>query len=267
MLIDTHCHLTHERYGDDLPGVLAGASEAGVGGVVAIASDLGDADAVARLPDLREADGGAGEGWPDLWGTAGVHPHEAEDAPRRLRDRLVARSSPPGAVVALGECGLDYHYDFSPRGVQRRVLDAHVEAASETGLPLVVHCRAAEGDMTAAVREAGGAGVRGVLHCFAGHDGLLDAALEEGWLVSLTGLVTFPSFTGAGAVRRIPGDRYMLETDGPYMAPVPRRGRRNEPAFLPYIRDAVARLRDEAPSEVERATTANARRFFGLPGS
>lgn len=267
MLIDTHCHLTHERYGDDLPGVLARADGAGVGGVVAIASDLGDADAVARLPDRREADGGAGEGWPDLWGTAGVHPHEAEDAPRGLRDLLVARSSPPGAVVALGECGLDYHYDFSPRRVQRRVLGAHVEAACETGLPLVVHCRSAEGDMTAVVREAGGAGVRGVLHCFAGDDGLLDAALEEGWLVSLTGLVTFPSFAGAGAVRRIPGDRYMLETDGPYMAPVPRRGRRNEPAFLPHIRDEVARLRDETPSEVERATTANARRFFGLPGS
>ena len=265
MLIDTHCHLTHERYGADLPGVLASAVGAGVGGVVAIASGLGDADAVARLPDRRDADGG--EEWPDLWGTAGVHPHEAEDAPRRLRDRLVARSSPPGAIVALGECGLDYHYDFSPREVQRRVLGAHLEAASETGLPLVVHCRAAEGDMTAVVREAGEGGVRGVLHCFAGDDGLLDAALEEGWLVSLTGLVTFPSFAGAGAVRRIPGDRYMLETDGPYMAPVPRRGRRNEPAFLPHIRDGVARLRDETPSEVERATTANARRFFGLPGS
>ena len=267
MLIDTHCHLTHERYGDDLPAVLARAGGAGVGGVVAIASDLGDADDVARLPELREADGGAGEGWPDLWGTAGVHPHEAEDAPRGLRDLLVARSSPPGAVVALGECGLDYHYDFSPRRVQRSVLGAHVEAASETGLPLVVHCRAAEGDMTAVVREAGGAGVGGVLHCFAGDDGLLDAVLEEGWLVSLTGLVTFPSFAGADAVRRTPGDRYMLETDGPYMAPVPRRGRRNEPAFLPHIRDGVARLRGETPAEVERATTANARRFFGLPGS
>lgn len=266
MLIDTHCHLTDERYGDDLSEVLARAKEAGVGGVVAVASDLEDAAEVSRLPKRGAGEGEAGGSWPDLWGTVGVHPHEAGNAPRGLRELLLARSSAGGSVVALGECGLDYHYDFSPRPVQRRVVGVHVEAAAESGLPLVVHCREAERDVMDVLRDAGEAGVRGVLHCFAGDDELLDTALEEGWLVSLTGLVTFSSFEGAGAVQRVPSDRYMLETDGPYMAPVPRRGRRNEPAFLPHIRDEVARIRGQTPTEVERDTTENARRFFHLRG-
>ncbi len=267
MLIDTHCHLTDERFRDDFPGVLARAKEAGVGGVVAIASDLEDSVAVSRLPERSAEAGDAGASWPDLWGTVGVHPHGAGRARPGLRDALLARASAGNAVVALGECGLDYHYDFSPRRMQRHVLGVHLEAAAESGLPLVVHCRDAERDMMDVVRDAAESGVRGVLHCFAGDDDLLDGALDAEWLVSLTGLVTFASFGGAGGVRRLPRDRYMLETDGPYMAPVPRRGRRNEPAFLAHIRDEVARIRGETPADVERDTTDNAHRFFRLHGS
>ena len=267
MLIDTHCHLTDERYGDDLAEVLVRAKEAGVGGVIAIASDLEDAVEAGRLPGRGAGDRQADGSWPDLWSTVGVHPHEAGNARPGLREALLGRCSAGGAVVALGECGLDYHYDFCAPRVQRRILGVHLEVAAESGLPLVVHCRAAERDMMDVLRDADEAGVRGVLHCFTGDDELLDAALDAGWLVSLTGLVTFASFEGAGAVERLPSDRYMLETDGPYMAPVPRRGRRNEPAFLPHIRDEVARMRGETPPEVERDTSDNARRFFRVQGS
>ena len=261
MLIDTHCHLTHERFREDLPDLLESARRAGVGGIIAVASDLDDARVVRELWTGR---GDPNPEEPAIWGTAGVHPHEASAATSGLREALIEAVESDSRVVALGECGLDYHYDFSPSGVQRRVFDAHMETAQETGFPLVVHCREADEDMKAALREAAAVGVRGVLHCFAGDSDLLDAALEGEWMVSFTGIVTFASFHGEEAVRRVPRDRYMLETDGPYMAPVPLRGRRNEPALVPHIRDRVAELRGESGSTVERDTTDTARRFFGL---
>ncbi len=261
MLIDTHCHLTHERFNGDLPEVLENARQAGVGAIIAIASDLDDSRAVRELWEEDESSDSAGL---EIWGTAGVHPHEASAAPSGLRDCLIEAVESDSRVIALGECGLDYHYDHSPRRVQRRVFDGHIELAQDTGLPLVVHCRAAEDDMKDALRAAQSARARGVLHCFPGDPDLLDAALEADWMVSFTGLVTFASFEGEEAVRRVPRDRYMLETDGPYMAPVPFRGRRNEPAMVPHIRDRVAELRGESGSDVENDTTDNARRFFGL---
>ncbi len=260
-MIDTHCHLTHERFDEDLADVLVNAHTAGVRGVVAIASSIEDSRAVRELCIEREDSDTTG---PTIWGTAGIHPHEASEAPPNLRESLTAAVGADSYVVALGECGLDYHYDLSPRALQRRVFDSHVELGNETGLPLVVHCRDANEDMRAALRVAESAGVYGVLHCFPGDPDLLDAALEVGWLVSFTGLVTFASFDGAEAVRRVPRDRYMLETDGPYMAPVPLRGRRNEPAFITHIRDRVGELRGESGSEVEQDTTETARRFFRL---
>jgi TatD DNase family protein len=283
MLIDTHCHLTHERYDADRTEVLLRARAAGVVEVVSVASDLDDATAVQELADrLRKGaegrttaegatgedrgSGTSGEAVPParVWGTAGVHPHEAAGAPRDLRARLEAFLDEHPGVVAVGECGLDYHYDLSPRPVQRGVFRLQIEVAEARGLPLVVHCREAEADMAPIVRAAGEAGVRGVLHCFPGDLDLLETALEAGWFVSFTGLVTFPSWEGAEAVRRVEKDRFMLETDGPYMAPVPHRGKRNEPAWIPRIRDRVAELRGERPQEVERATTDSARRLFGL---
>ncbi|MEX1259018.1 MAG: TatD family hydrolase [Gemmatimonadota bacterium] len=261
MLLDTHCHLTDARYRGELSGVLERAAGAGVSGVIAIASDLRDAERVRALLTESAAPGGGGA---RIWGTAGVHPHEAAKAPADFRERLREALAHP-EVVAVGECGLDFHYDFSPRDSQRRVFDEHIEVASELDLPLVVHCREAEEEMTERVLEAGKAGVRGVLHCFPGDPGLLTAALDAGWLVSFTGLVTFKSFDGVEAVRNVPADRYMLETDGPYMAPVPYRGKRNEPAFLPLIRDRMAELRGEAPEKVECDTSETACRFFRLP--
>jgi TatD DNase family protein len=252
MLFDTHCHLTDEAFRGDLAAVLARARDAGVDRVVCIASTVQDAqDALARVADGER-----------VWCTAGTHPHEAS----RWRPGDAARLREVAAdprVVALGECGLDYHYDHSPRDVQRSVLDAHVELAAETGLPLVVHSRSAEAD-TAAVLRSLPDGVRGVLHCFGGGDELLEAALPRGWYVSVTGLVTFRRFDGAGWLARLPEDRLMLETDAPYMAPVPHRGKRNEPAWVVEVARAVALHRGEAFEAVCDYTSRNAERFFGL---
>ena len=261
MLIDTHCHLSHERYASDLPGVLERAAAEGVGGVVCIASDLEDARVLVDLVD-NHGEGGS----PRLLRTAGVHPHHASQASASLRTGLLEELARDPRPVAVGECGLDFHYDFATPTDQRAVFGLQIEVAGDTGLPLVVHCREAEAEMIPMVREAGAAGVRGVLHCFPGDLELLEVAMEAGWFVSFTGLVTFRSFQGEEAVRRVLPHRYMLETDGPYMAPVPHRGRRNEPAFVSRIRDRVAELRGETPDTVTTATTANARAFFGDPG-
>lgn len=266
MLIDTHCHLTDVRFQEDLPETLGRAHEAGLGAVVAIASDLEEAGAVRALwaPPAPSDSVGAGPIAPGIWGTAGIHPHEASKAAEGFARRLEETLRLDPRFVAIGECGLDYHYDFSPRGTQRRVFETQIAVAADVGLPLVVHCREAEEDMTPMVKAAGQAQVRGVLHCFPGDPTLLAAAMEAGWLVSFTGMITFRSFDGAEAVRAVPGDRYMLETDGPYLAPVPHRGKRNEPAFVAHVRDRVAEIRGESPARVERETTATAIQFFGL---
>lgn len=266
MLIDTHCHLTHERYAEDRLEVLTRAHSAGVGGVVGIASDLDDARGLHRFARTVAGSDGLEEGTAvsPVWTTVGIHPHQAETAPRDLRRRLDETLDEIPDAVAVGECGLDFHYDFSPRSAQRDVFRTHLDVARDRGLPVVVHCRDAEEEMAGIVAEAGRAGVFGVIHCFPGNLDLLEAAMGAGWYVSFTGLVTFRSFEGLEAVRRVPDDRYMLETDGPYMAPVPRRGRRNEPAWVPHIRDRVAEVRGEEPTIVETATTATARRFFSL---
>ncbi len=267
-LIDTHCHLTHERFDADRRTLLGRAAGAGVTTVVSIASELDDARRIAdEIVGTR-----AGV---RTFGTAGVHPHEVgalpdpevePEAAELVLDRLRGLLAREG-IVAVGECGLDFHYDFAPRKAQLAWFEAHLGVAKELGLPAVVHCRAAEDAMIPLVRQAGAAGVRGVLHCFPGHLPLLEAALDAGWSVSFTGIVTFSRFEGAEAVRRVPSGRYFLETDGPYLAPVPHRGKRNEPAYVSLIRNRVAELRGVSPATVEAETTDAARTFFGLPGA
>jgi len=261
MAVDTHCHLTHERYEDDRDAVLERALAAGVGTVVSIASDLTDAK---RVLDLVSLDPVAHPASPRILGTAGVHPHQASGAPSDLREQLSSALATHPGVVALGECGLDFHYDFSPRNVQHRVFDIHLEAADLEKVPLVVHCREAEEEMAILVRQAGDAGIRGVLHCFPGDVSLFEAAMEAGWMISFTGMTTFRSFEGADVVRAVPAGRYMVETDGPYMAPVPHRGKRNEPAWIPDIVAFIAGLRGETPDVVDRDTSLAASRFFGF---
>lgn len=249
---DSHLHLTDGRFDGDLGDVLARARAAGVTGMVTVGTDPEDA---RRARELAAAEEG-------VWCTAGLHPHEASrfspEAMEALEELLAAPE-----CVAVGETGLDFHYDNAPRAAQRESFRAHLELAARTGLPVVVHSRDADGETADLLREFSGR-VRGVLHCFTGGDGLLEAGLEAGWHVSFSGIATFGSWDGADRVRRVPADRLLVETDSPYLAPVPERGRRNEPAFVVHTCRALAEMRGEPPEETARRTTANARRLYGL---
>ncbi len=250
---DSHCHLTDAAYRDDLGETLERARAAAVEGVIAVASTHADSVDALRLACSHEA---------TMWSTAGLHPHHVTADPDRGEMAAVRKAATHPRCVAIGETGLDYHYDFAPRAAQRASFARHAELAGEMDLPLVVHSREAAADTAALVRECAGR-VRGVLHCFPGPGELLDEALAAGWFVSFTGIVTFRGYD-AGLVRAAPSERYMVETDGPYLAPVPMRGRRNEPAFVTHVAAAVADLRGEPVEKVAADTWANAVRFFGL---
>lgn len=250
MWIDTHAHLTDPRLAVDFDALRARAAAAGVAGVVAVATDLDDSARTVAL---------AGR-YPDIGATVGIHPHEAAAAPADWAPRLRELAQAPG-VVALGETGLDYHYLHSPKDVQRRLFLGQLALAAELGYPVVVHNRLADDDLLAILRDVGRT-VRGVLHCFAGGAALLEMALDVGWFVSFTGLITFRSFDGAELVRRVPSDRLMVETDSPYLAPAPHRGQRNEPAYVPLVGRRLAELRGETPDAVARTTARNAESFF-----
>jgi TatD DNase family protein len=168
-------------------------------------------------------------------------------------------------VVALGETGLDYHYDHAPRDVQRRLFDLHLALGAETGLPVVVHAREADHDIAAALRGAPRE-TRAVLHCFTGGRLAFEEAMARGWFVSFSGIASFRTFAVADLLREVPADRLLVETDAPYLAPVPMRGRRNEPAYLRHVAEAVAAHLDEGVEALAARTTANARSFYGLAG-
>lgn len=249
-MFDSHCHLTDDAFAEDLDAVLERAAAAGVNGIVTIASTAADAEAANRLAERHS----------NVWCTAGIHPHEASGAARDL-PRLGSLLSLP-RMVAVGETGLDYHYDNSPRDMQRRCFERHFELAAETGLPIVVHSRDANADTAAAVRSAHG--VRGVLHCFTGDSALLDTALAEDWYIGFGGMITFRNWNGEDLLAQVPADRLLLETDGPYLAPVPHRGHRNEPAWVALICEAAARIRNETSADLGAVTERNARVFYRL---
>lgn len=250
---DSHCHLTDAAFGDDLEAVFHRAAEAGVTRVVTIASSVEDARAAAELAAVR----------PGVWSTAGVHPHAAGDAAPDAIEAVRALVEERPEVVAVGETGLDYHYDNAPRGVQRALFDAHLALAAETGLPVVVHARDADDDIAAALRAMPD-GTAGVLHCFTGGDRAFSEAMTAGWYVSFSGIASFKSFGAAGLLQEVPADRLLIETDSPYLAPVPRRGRRNEPANVVHVAAAVAAHLGSTAAEVARRTSENARRFYRL---
>jgi TatD DNase family protein len=283
MLVDSHCHLTDERFHEDRGDVLLRARAAGVERILVVASDRADAEAVAALLDRADAraappltdrvdrqgapaltDRAEGmEGAPGLWGTAGIHPHEAGSARDGDLDaiRELIRTHP--GLVAVGETGLDFHYDHSPREVQEALFRNHMALGEELGLPVVVHSRSAD-EATARILLEWGTRVQGVLHCFTGGRELLDVALELGWMISFTGVITFKKYDAQELVRAVPRDRLMVETDAPYLAPAPHRGRRNEPAFVGHVAKELAALRGEDLEVVAGYTTHNAVRFFDL---
>lgn len=222
-------------------------------GMVTVGTDPEDARAALEL--AREHEG--------LWCTAGLHPHEADRFESGDTREALAELLEAPEAVAVGETGLDYHYDNAPRERQRESFRAHLELGASLDLPVVVHSRDADEDTAALLREAGPA-VGGVLHCFTGGAELLEAALELGWYVSFSGIVTFGSWNGDDLVRRVPAGRLLIETDSPYLAPVPERGHRNEPAFVAHTCRAVARARGEREEDVAERTLRNARDFYRL---
>lgn len=252
-MFDSHLHLTDERFAGEVDAVVRRARSAGVFRMVTVGTC--PADARAALALARRHPG-------VVFATAGLHPHDAsawdDEAESALRGLLHERE-----IVAVGEAGLDFHYDNSPRAMQREAFEAQLDLAVETGLPIVVHCRDADEAMIEILRDRG-ARVRGILHCFTGGEALLEAGLEAGWYVSFGGIATFHSFDGADLVRRVPEDRLLIETDSPYLAPVPLRGRRNEPSFLPHVRDRVAELRGVAAGDLAEQTTVATHAFYGL---
>ena len=253
MLIDSHCHLNYEGLVERQEEVLDAARARGVGGFLNIStrqSEWGDILATAD----RHA---------DVWASVGVHPHEA-DAHPDLGAAALVEGAAHAKVVAIGECGLDYYYDKSDRSAQRERFEAHIEAARTTGLPLIVHTRDAEDDtaemLGRATREGG---VTGVLHCFTGSADLSRKALDFGFFISLSGIVTFKNARDLqDTAKQVPLNRLLVETDSPFLAPVPNRGKTCEPAFVADTAAFVAGLRGQEPEALAEATTANFFRLF-----
>lgn len=252
--VDSHAHLADPAFDDDRDAVIERAVAAGAAAIVCIGESIAAAERAAALATAHPG---------VCFHTAGVHPHDAAgfDAARDLEAirREVRRSA-----VAIGECGLDYHYDHSPRDRQRAAFAAQLGLAGELRRPVVVHTREAEADTRVMVEDAGRSGVVGVLHCYTGSAELAEAALAVGWYVSFSGIVTFKRWTDDAVIRAVPDDRLLVESDSPYLAPVPHRGRRNEPAWVPLTAARVAAARGVDASEVAASTARNARRLFGL---
>jgi len=257
-MIDSHCHLADEVFTADLDAVIARAREAGVERALVILA-AGDAKEAAQARRVEEL-------WPDVRVAVGVHPHQAHefaDSPQRAADVVGEQIAGTPSVRAIGEIGLDYHYDFSPRDVQQAVFRSQVGLARERQLPVVIHTREADADTLAILREDGGGEVRGVLHCFTGDASLARAGLDLGFYISLAGIMTFPkALELRETVRGVPLDRLLTETDSPFLAPVPHRGRRNEPAHVTHIVAALADLHGLATADMASRTAANFHALF-----
>ncbi len=252
MLVDTHCHLASSEFDGDRAAVLERAWAAGVGRVVVIGETF---DAAERALGLAEQES-------RISVSTGVHPHEASTWNAETPSRLEALWRRP-AMVAAGEMGLDYHYDHSPREVQRRVLAEQLALAAAAGKPVVIHAREADEEVAAALREHPGAQV--ILHSFSSGPVLQRAGLDLDCYFSFSGMITFRNWNRDDLLREVPLERLLVETDAPYLAPVPHRGKRNEPAFVRQVAEQLARVRGLSPDEMITRTGENARRVFHLP--
>ncbi|MBL8835996.1 MAG: TatD family hydrolase [Alphaproteobacteria bacterium] len=252
MLIDSHCHLDYPDLAPDLSGVMARAANAGVGAMLTIGTRMRD------FPRVRAI----AEAYPHVFCSVGIHPHEAANESADAAALVAAAAHP--RVVGIGETGLDYFYDRSPRPQQQDNFRIHVAAAQQTGLPLIVHTRDADQDTAAILREAVGQGpLSGVLHCFTSSQWLAEQALALGFYVSISGIITFKNADELRrTVRSLPLDRLLVETDAPFLAPVPMRGRPCEPAFVAHTAAKVAELKGISRDELAARTTANFRTLF-----
>ena len=252
--IDSHAHLADPAFDTDRDDVVERARLAGARAVVCIGESIA---AAARARELAERFPGF------VHWTAGVHPHDAAGFDEE-RDLPLIRQAIERGASAVGECGLDYHYDHSPRESQLEAFAAQIALAGDTRRPLVVHTREAEADTARLVADAGRSGVRGVLHCFTGSHALARTGLDAGWMISFSGIVTFRKWDDVELLRLVPGDRLLVESDAPYLAPVPYRGKRNEPSFVPRTVEHLAAARAESALDLAAVTAENARRLFNL---
>ncbi|WP_324260190.1 TatD family hydrolase [Altererythrobacter sp. H2] len=254
MLIDSHCHLEYRGLVDDQPAVLARARQAGVGGFLNISTRLSEWDRVIATAE-RE---------PDVWASVGIHPHEA-DQHADLGAESLRKATEHPKVIAIGETGLDYYYDKSDRQVQRDLFRMHIGVSRETGLPLIIHTRDAEADTVAILEdELGKGGFPALIHCFTASAGFGRRVLDLGLTISLSGIVTFKNARELQEIaKEIPEDRLLVETDSPFLAPVPHRGKPCEPGFVRDTAAFVAGLRGMEPCDLAEITTRN---FFALFG-
>lgn len=255
MLVDSHCHLDFPDFAAELDDVVARARDAGVGRMVTICTYISRFDRILAVAERYD----------DIMCSLGVHPHQAaEEFEICTEERLIELSAHP-KVIGLGETGLDYFYDKSPRDQQQEAFRRHIRASAKTGLPLIIHTRDADVDTMRIVREetAGAAPVPGLLHCFSSGRALAEEALDYGFYLSLSGIVTFKkSEELRDIVRDVPLERILVETDAPYLAPMPYRGKRNEPAFVAKTAEVVASIKGVSAEEVAAITTDNFFRLF-----
>jgi TatD DNase family protein len=252
MLIDSHAHLDDPRFDSDRADALQRAWAAGVRKILTIGNGSGPDQMGCGIPMADAHD------W--IYTSVGVHPHDAGKVEERHYTQMEELSKHP-KVVAIGETGLDYYYDNSPREIQREVFSHQLSLAKKLDLPVIIHTRDADADTEEILKQA--SSKRGVIHCFTSGDELADFALGIGFYISFSGIVTFPNAKSLAAIaRRIPADRILLETDCPYLAPVPHRGRRNEPAFVADTTRFVAALRETALDELAAQVSANFNRLF-----
>lgn len=254
MLVDSHCHLDYlQDKGADLDELVARAADAGVGTLVTISTKVSEFDKIRTIAERFD----------NVFCTVGIHPHEAESEPSVSAEQLVAMADHP-KVVGIGETGLDYYYEHSPREAQKQSFRAHIEAARQTQLPLIVHTREAEADTIDILHEEYAKGAfPGVIHCFTSSRELAEKSIEIGFSISLSGIVTFKSAADIQeTVRHLPLERILVETDAPYLAPVPNRGKVNEPSYVIHTAEKVAELKGLDPVELASVTSKNFFRLF-----
>lgn len=252
MLVDSHVNLHTEKYTDDLGEVMNRAEEAGVSCMLTISDRLDSTEEILAVV----------ERYPHLWRSVGVHPHHASDYKDLGADQLIEMAAHP-RVIGIGECGLDFHYEYSDRDVQEKVFREHIKAARATGLPLIIHSRNADDAMAKMLTDAYKEGpFVPLLHCYTGGKELADAALAMGGYVAFSGIITFKNAEDVRSVAsHVPLERIILETDCPYLAPVPWRGRRNEPSYLPHVADKMAEIKGVSRDVIDETTTDA---FFNL---
>jgi TatD DNase family protein len=254
ILIDTHAHLDHERFKDDVDQVIERAKLAQVQSIITVGADLASSRQAVEFARR----------YPDVIATVGVHPHDADSVSDSVLNEIAILAQDEG-VVAIGEIGLDYHYDFSPRDVQRRVFAIQISLARELELPIVVHVREAYQDVMSILKSEHAEDVGGIVHCFSGDREAAKDCLDMGFYISVGGILTFANSQELREIiRGLPMDRILLETDAPYLTPVPYRGKRNEPAYLVHVAEALANLKGITFDEVAETTTLNACKLFGL---